>query len=204
MLRRRPAAARSGSGPRQREPNLLLWLKTKSRYQMGHIIAPGGASFGLGSESAEQRRRSRQRKKREQRPDRQEPRAHQANHGRVSDDDQGLEDGLGRGLPQEHRDGLDTQLGVVFDLSMRLPKSTVVTLTAYGIDATRTQSGRLPERTKNVPPTISGPQTTKTAGSPRLMRLSGTGPPSYVVRRSAPSPAKTRTTGPGARRNRQR
>jgi hypothetical protein len=32
-------------------PNLLLWLKTKPKYQIGHIIAPGGASLGLGSES---------------------------------------------------------------------------------------------------------------------------------------------------------
>lgn len=31
----------------QRAPNLLLWLKTKPRYQVGHMIAPESGSSGL-------------------------------------------------------------------------------------------------------------------------------------------------------------
>ncbi len=57
-------------------------------------------------------------------------------------------------------------------LSMCFPKRTVVTRIAYGSEAIQTHAGSVPVATKKVPAIISGPQTTKTPGSPRPWCLS--------------------------------
>ena len=56
-------------------------------------------------------------------------------------------------------------------LSMCLPNRTLVTSSAYGIEVSRTHQSTVPVAARNVPPTISGPQTRNTPGSPEAVVL---------------------------------